>query len=137
MRLYLTSWLDDGYTEYGYLEQLPTVQQEIEESKRFNKEKHTNYGRNYVGTGNFEHRLYEKLISFRSQKMEYGRTLQQLLNNEVSKMGFNSFKVSLIELDDIYIVHNRKASLFTGTVSETLSTRSTEKIYAINIQAAW
>ena len=136
--IYCIMWQDDGYTETGFIEQLPTVKQVAEESKLFNKARHTNYSRfNNVSTGNYEQRLYSQLVAFEPKRLDYAKRLRQLLNNELSKLGFSTYKANLIELDDIYIIHNRKANMFTGTVSESLSTRAAGKLYTINLQATW
>lgn len=135
--IYCTSRQDDGYKHHEFIEQLPTVQQKMEESKRFNKEGHLNTGINSVGTGKSEIRLYSNLISYNTQNLKYAQALQKRLNNEISKMGFINYKVSLIELDDIFIIYNRKAGYFSGKVTEELSTRKAGKIYILNLQATW
>lgn len=134
---YCTSWSDDGYTKHEFIEQLPTVQQKMEESKWFNKERHINYGINAVRAEKYEIRLYGNLISYDPQNLKYAKALQKRLSYEISKMGFSNYKVSVIELDDIYIIHNRKAGLFSGKITEELSTREAGKIYTLNLQAAW
>ena len=135
---YCISWQSDGYTEHGYIEKLPTVQDSIEEAGRFNKEKYHTYSVHHgASTGKSETRLYNQLIYYDSSRLDYAKELIDRLNKEVSKMGFTSYRVSLECLDDIYIIHNRTAGLFSGTVKEKLSTRVAGKIYTIIFQVSW
>lgn len=136
--VYCISWQSDGYTEHGYIENLPTIQDYIEKANKFNKEKYHTYSTYHgASTGKSETRLYNQLIYFDSNRLDYVKKLQVQLNNEVSKMGFNSYKVSLVSLDDTYIIHNRTAGLFSGTVKENVSTRVAGKIYTFLFQVSW
>lgn len=136
--IYCIRWVDDGYTENGYIEKLPTVQDYIEKANRFNKEKYHTYSTYHgASTGKSETRLYGQLIYFDSSRLDYTKELQKELNNEISKMGFTSYRVSLVCLDDTYIIHNRTAGLFSGTVKENVSTRVSGKIYTFLFQVSW
>ena len=136
--IYCIRWLDDGYSEHGYIEKLPTVQDYVEKANRFNKEKYHTYSTYHSASpGISENRLYGQLVYFDSNRLDYAKELQKRLNNEISKMGFTSYKVSLVCLDDTYIIHNRTAGLFSGTVKEKVSTRVAGKIYTFLFQVSW
>ena len=129
---------DDGYTEAGVIERLPTVQDYIQEAEKFNKERYTtNSTYHYADTGKYETRLYGELLKYKPEDLDYAKELRHRLHDEISKMGFTSFKVSLIELDDIYVIHNRTTGLLSSTIKESISTRVAGKIYAFRFEASW
>ncbi len=136
--IYFTVGYDEGYIFHGFIEKLPNVQEFIDKANQFNKEKYTNWSTYHgAGTGKFETRLYEDLIRYDSSRLDYAKELEMRLNKEVSKLGFDSYKVSLEELDDIYVVHDRTAGILSGTIKEKISTRVAGKIYTFRFQASW
>ncbi len=127
--IFCISYDSDGYIETGYIEQLPNAQQTIAELKKLYK--------HYDGAPfRKEQQLYQRLIRFDSSRLEYVKILQKQLNDEVSKMGFSTWKVALVELDDIWIIHSRKSFTFSR-LSESITTRNDGKIYTFNLQASW
>ena len=129
---------DEYGPQYHAISILPTVQEHTERAQTFNKERYDSLGsRRSVGSGIFETQLYGNIYIFSEDKLEYVRKLKNQLETEIKGMGFTSYIVSLIMLDNVIIQRNRKAGLFSGTVRESISTKISGKIYTIRIQAAW
>lgn len=123
---------------YSYLEELPTFQEQVERTKSFNKSDYRSWSTYHsASTGTFKTLLYGNIVSYDPNDSEYIKALHQRLNSEVAKMGFTSYKVSLVLLDNIVLLHNRSAGVFSGRISEKLSTTIEGKIYTFNLQAEW
>ena len=136
--VYCTSRQDDGYTEYGYIEELPTVRDCEREAEEFNRGKYTTYSRFHsASSGTYETRLYGQLICFGPDRLDYAGKLQESLRSEIGGMGFTSFDVTLAELDDIYVVHERRRAFMSEVLRESVSSRVAGKIYAFRLQASW
>ena len=127
---------DGERLSYYYKNKLPTVQDYFEEAKRFNKGDYSDRPYEYRSVGKFERRIYWDLVYFDPDRLDYAKELQRRLNNEISRMGFTSYKVSLVCLDDIYIIYNRTERLF-GELKETVSPRVAGKIYTFLFEVSW
>ena len=131
--VYFTSYLSDGYKEYGWTNCLPTIEYYRKSANEFNRGKNYDDGSKVsTNLGRYETRLYGNLIFFSQDRLSYANMLKKQLCNELNKMGFENFSVQIQQLDDIYVIHNRTASFFSRKVTETISVRKEAKIYVLN-----
>ena len=136
--VYFTSYLSDGYKEYGWTNCLPTIEYYRKSANEFNRGKNYDDGSTVsTNLGRYETRLYGNLIFFSQDRLSYANMLKKQLCNELNKMGFENFSVQIQQLDDIYVIHNRTASFFSRKVTETISVRKEAKIYVLNFKIHW
>mgnify|MGYP004663760667 FL=1 len=80
--VYFTSYLSDGYKEYGWTNCLPTIEYYRKSANEFNRGKNYDDGSKVsTNLGRYETRLYGNLIFFSQDRLYYDNMLKKHLCN--------------------------------------------------------
>lgn len=88
------------------------------------------------GVMSFEERLYEGFLI--PGNVAFLQKMEQVMGDELQKLGFSDYRVQKVMLMDVYVIHNRKASLVSGRITDRITTRTAPgQVYTMHFSISW
>lgn len=137
---YIHNYVDDGYAELRFESTLPSIEKYKQDAIYYNNQKYEIGGSTYH-SGGFPGR-HESLLWdntwYLTKDPAYAESFRSSLLTILKNDGFIGVNLRILNEPVTYVIEDVKASLFSGRMTKTVSSRSTnERVYILEVMVQW